>query len=278
MAVIVAAVGAGFGLLIGLAWLFQRQLIYLPSAEVPEEDAPPGTEEVELHTEDGLTLDAWFVPGTDDPPWGAVIVFNGNAGNRSHRAPLAEALSEAGMAVLLTDYRGYGGNPGRPSEEGLALDARAALEHVLDRPDVDRVAYFGESLGSAVAVRLATEHRPAGLVLRSPFTSLADVGRHHYPFLPVRGLLHDRYPSADRIERVRSPLLVVAGGRDEVVPTAQSRDLYEAAREAKRFVLVEGAGHNDHALLAGDELIDEVVRFLRGQAGFEEVGNHPLRG
>lgn len=275
MAVIAGVIGIGFGLLVGLAWLFQRQLIYLPAADVPAEDAPPGTEEVELRTEDGLALDAWFVRGAGEGPWSAVIVFNGNAGNRSHRAPLAEALSEAGAAVLLTDYRGYGGNPGRPSEKGLALDARAALEHVLDRPDVDRVAYFGESLGSAVAVRLATEHRPAGLVLRSPFTSLADVGRHHYPFLPVGALLRDRYRSMERIERVRSPLLVVAGDDDGVVPTEQSRDLYEVAREPKRFVLIEGAGHNDHALLAGDELVDEVLRFLRTQAGFEGSGDRP---
>lgn len=273
MALIVGVVGVGFGLLVGLAWLFQRQLIYLPAAKVPPTAAPASTEEVKLHTQDGLTLAAWFVPGAGEGPWDAVIVFNGNAGNRSHRTPLAEALSETGIAVLLADYRGYGGNPGRPSEEGLALDSRAALEHVLARPDVDRIAYFGESLGSAVAVRLATEHPPAGLVLRSPFTSLADVGRHHYPFLPVGALLRDRYPSAERIGRVRAPLLVLAGDRDGVVPTEQSRDLYEAAREPKRFVLIEGAGHNDHALLAGDELLDEVVRFLRTEAGFDGDGN-----
>jgi fermentation-respiration switch protein FrsA (DUF1100 family) len=197
---------------------------------------------------------------------GTVIVFNGNAGNRAYRAELAARLSARGLSVFLFDYRGFGDNAGAPTEEGLALDARAVRRYVLSRDDVDprRLAYFGESLGSGVAVRLAVEHPPHAVILRSPFTSFVDVGRFHYPFLPVRWLLSDRYPSLDRIARIASPLLVIAGSNDTIVPASQSRRLFEAAREPKRLVIIEGADHNDEVLFAGEKVVGAVSSFLRG--------------
>ena len=137
--------------------------------------------------------------------------------------------------MLLFDYRGYGGNSGRPSENGLAADARAAQAWLAAQPDVERVVYFGESLGAAVAIGLAVERPPAALVLRSPFTSLADVGAVHYPWLPVRRLLLDRYPSIERIGSLSAPLMVIAGDRDDIVPESLSKRLYDAAAEPKRF-------------------------------------------
>jgi uncharacterized protein len=199
----------------------------------------------------------------------AVVVCNGNGGDRSMRAALAAALSRLGLAVLLFDYRGYGGNPGSPDEEGLATDARAALDYLAGRPEVDprRVVYFGESLGAAVAVRLAVERPPAALVLRSPFASLAEVGRHHYPLLPVSLLLRDRHDSAARVGRLTAPLLVVAGDRDRIVPAAHSRRLFAAAPQPKRLVVLDGADHNDHELLAGPRLVGELRAFLAGVPG-----------
>ena len=178
------------------------------------------------------------------------------------RAPLAAALNRMGYSVLLFDYRGYGGNSGRPTEDGLAADARAAEAWLAAQPGVERVAYFGESLGAAVAVGLAVQRPPAALVLRSPFTSLPDVGAVHYPWLPVRRLLLDRYPSIERIASVSAPLLVIAGDRDDIVPLSLSKRLYDAAAEPKRFVLVPGAGHNDPALLDGPRMLAEVEGFL----------------
>jgi uncharacterized protein len=199
----------------------------------------------------------------------AVLVCNGNGGDRSMRAPLAAALSRMGLAVLLFDYRGYGGNPGHPTEEGLAADARAALGYLAGRPEVDpaRVIYFGESLGAAVALRLATERPPAALVLRSPFASLAEVGRRHYPVLPVSLLLRDRYDSAALAGRLDAPLLVVAGGRDQIVPASHSRRLFDAAPQPKRLVVLDGADHNDDELLAGPRLLAELRTFLDGVGG-----------
>ncbi|MDP9397752.1 MAG: alpha/beta hydrolase, partial [Actinomycetota bacterium] len=115
----------------------------------------------------------------------------------------------------------------------------------------------------AVAIGLAAEHPPAALVLRSPFASLADVGRLHYPYLPVRSLLEDRYDSVGRIAAVASPLLVVAGGADRIIPVQQSRQLYDAAREPKRYLEIPGADHNDAVLLAGDHVVHEILAFVR---------------
>lgn len=254
-------------LLVAPLWSVQRSLLYFPDTRtVPLAGTVlPGSEEVVFSTDDGLRLRGWFVPAKG-PASAAVLVLNGNAGNRSDRAPLASALSAAGLAVLLFDYRGYGANPGSPSEAGLLLDARAAQAYLAARADVDprRIAYLGESLGAAVAVALAAERPALAVVLRSPFTSLADIGAYHYPYLPIHPLLlKDRYPAIDRIGAVRSPLLVIAGARDRIVPSAQSRRLYEAAAPPKLFVLIPGADHNDAALLDGAPFVGEVVRFVR---------------
>lgn len=248
-----------------ILWSGQRRMMYFPSGSVA---APPafgleGVEPVAFDTADGLRLHGWFFPVADARA--TVLVFNGNAGNRSYRAPLASALRNRDLQVLLFDYRGFGGNPGSPTEQGLRLDARAALAYLATRRDVEpaRIVYFGESLGSAVAVDLATEHPPAALILRSPFASMTEVAQYHYRWLPVRWLLRDRYDSVTRIRAARAPLLIVAGEYDRIVPAAHSRRLYEAAGAGtRRFVLVEGADHNDDELLAGEEMLEHVDRFI----------------
>lgn len=266
MGVILGCLAAGALLGISALWLGQRWLMYAPDQAVPPASRVlPGAEEVAFETADGLRLAAWFVPAAGGvPPRATVLVFNGNGGNRGYRAPLAAALARAGLAVLLFDYRGYGGNPGRPTEAGLLADARAARAYLLSRSDVEpaRLVYLGESLGAAVAVALAAEQPPAALILRSPFTSMVDMARLIYPFLPVDLLVWDRYPSLDRIGRVRAPLLVVAGDGDRLVPVEQSRRLYERAAPPKRFVLVPGADHNDPLLADGAPLIEAVTSFL----------------
>lgn len=242
-------------------WAFQRRLIYFPSQDVGP--LPPAAEPVSFATDDGLDLEAWWVPA-EGQSQGTVIVFPGNAGNRADRLPLATELAALGYETLLVDYRGYGGNPGSPSEDGLARDARAALAYLTSREDVDptRIAYFGESLGSGVAVQLAVEEPPSALILRSPFTSLADVGARQFPVLPVSLLLKDRFDNAAKIAPVGVPLLIVAGEDDGIVPMSLSRELYEHADEPKELVVIKAAGHNDFALLAGEEMIEAIERFL----------------
>jgi fermentation-respiration switch protein FrsA (DUF1100 family) len=261
LAVVIIAV------LLLLLWTMQRRLMYFPMAAVPSpvslglDEAQP----VMFDTTDGLRLNGWFFPIAQALPKATVLVFNGNAGNRAYRVGLASALVRRGFQVLLLDYRGFGENPGTPTERGLASDARAARRYLVSRPDVDlaSVVYFGESLGTAVAVDLATEHPPAALILRSPFTSMADVGQYHYSWLPVRALIRDRYETLARIGQVKSPLLVIAGERDRIVPFEQSRRVYDAAGGVpKMFFSIPHADHNDEDLLDGDTMLDEIARFI----------------
>lgn len=265
---VVAALAVVAVVLLALVWTTQRRLIYLPLGAPTE--APPGVETVAVRTDDGLDLAAWFVPATAsrDPavPRGTtVLVLHGNGGSRADRLPLAHALTRAGLDVLLLDYRGYGGNPGSPTEEGLAADARAAHRHLVAGQrdggrgvDPARLTVFGESLGAAVAARLARERPVGALVLRSPFTALADVGAVHYPFLPVRLLLRDRFPVTEHVAGITVPVAVVAGPADEIVPVTQSRAVAESARAT--YVEVPGALHNDPVLTHGPPVVDAVVR------------------
>src|SRR5688572_12849720 len=223
------------GAVMGILWAVQRQLIYFPDAArvPPAGEVIAEARDVTLHTEDGLELGAWFVPeaggGTPGTPM-AVLVAPGNGGNREGRAGLAEELSDRGLAVLLMDYRGYGGNPGSSSEEGLAADAFAAAEalEALGYPP-ERTIYFGESLGTGVVAALQVRRPPAGMVLRSPFTELADVGAHHYPWLPVRIFLRDRFEVTSRLSGSAVPVTVIYGDRDSVIPSALSAKVADEA-------------------------------------------------
>lgn len=258
-----AAVGVLAAILLSILvlWVAQRRIIYVKDPATPDlQVMGDGWVTVTLETSDGLAHAAWYRSPESGRP--LVIVFNGNAGNRADRAELGRSLAAAGLGVLLTDYRGYGGNPGRPTEEGLATDARAASAFAAERVPLERLVYFGESLGAAVAIELATERPPAALILRSPFTSLVAVGRVHFPWMPVSLLLKDRYPSDERMGGLQSPTLVIAGDADATVPFEQSRAIYEAAPDPKRLMVIGGADHNDAALVAGAGMIDEIVRFL----------------
>ena len=261
-AVILVALGG----LLGLVWLLQRRLLYVPAGEPPPvARVLPGAREVQLRTADDLDLTAWFLPSADPALDVTVLVANGNAGNRADRAELARRLAAAGMAVLLFDYRGFGGNPGRPSQRGLALDVRAARAFLVDDLGVPptRLLYLGESLGTAVVTELATEYPPGGLVLRSPFLSLTAVARRHHPGLPVRALLRDRYPLLDHLPRVPTPVAVVYGTADEIVPAEQSRAVAAATLRLIGEHEILGAHHNDAQLAHGPVLVRTVAELAR---------------
>jgi uncharacterized protein len=254
-------VGSVVLLLLAVLWGCQRQLIYLPdTSAVP---VGVGAKNVVLETSDGLQLGAWLVPPRGPDRGVAVLVANGNGGNRAGRGPLAQALAAEGLTVLLFDYRGYGGNEGSPSEQGLARDVRAAQQYLAEYGvPPERTVYFGESLGAAVVTELATSVEPGGLVLRSPFVDLASVGRVHYPFLPVGLLLRDKFPLAEQLAGVKAPVAVVYGSGDSVVPPEQSRSVAEAAPTLKDLVEIPGANHNDAALVHGPEVVAAVVRLV----------------
>ena len=256
------------GTVMGILWAVQRQLIYFPeAAQVPPAgEVVPGARDVTLRTHDGLELGAWFFParkGRSPHTPMAVLVAPGNGGSRVGRAGLAEELSDRGLAVLLMDYRGYGGNPGSPTEEGLAADALAAAEalEALGYPP-ERTIYFGESLGTGVVAALHVRRPPAGMVLRSPFTELAEVGTHHYPFLPVRLLLRDRFRVVEHLASSDVPVTVIYGDHDTVVPSALSATVADAASALAERMVISGADHNDPVMF-GPRVAEAVARLAR---------------
>ena len=241
-------------------------LLYFPSREIVQTPDQAGLRfrDLAFETTDGEQLHGWWIAARTES-LGHLLLCHGNAGNVGDRILHAAVLTTAGFDVLLFDYRGYGHSSGRPSEEGSYLDARAALACLLEQPKVDaaRVFCLGESLGGAVAVDLALERPPAGLVLLSAFTSVRELGRLHYPFLPA-SLIPDAYPTVRRIHDLRAPLLVLHGDRDDIVPLSQGRALFEAAPEPKRMHVFLGVGHNDLLELVGAEFARVIASWASG--------------
>jgi hypothetical protein len=238
--------------------LLLRSLLYFPSRAVTR---PHGLdpEDLFLATDDGERLHAWWVAASGSPR-GHILFCHGNAGNIASRGAYARILSAAGFDVLLFDYRGYGRSSGRPTETGTYRDARAALARLRDRSGVrpERTLYLGESLGAAVALELALEAPPAGVILQSAFTSVRDMAREVLPLVP-RTVVPDAYPSLRLIPRLASPLLVLHGEHDDIVPVAHGRALFAAARSPKRLEVLARAGHNDLLTLAADEWIAAIL-------------------
>jgi fermentation-respiration switch protein FrsA (DUF1100 family) len=226
--------------------------LYFPSREVVRTPGDVGCEfdDVSLVTEDGERLGAWWVSGRP-PIIGHMLFCHGNGGNIGDRVNNAALLSAVGFDLLFFDYRGYGHSTGRPDESGTYCDARAARAALLARPGVDpaRIFYLGESLGGAIALRLALEAPPRGLILQSTFTSIRDVARYHYPLIPA-GLVPDAYPSLTLVGRLCAPLLLLHGDRDETVPLKFGQALYSAAAEPKRLHVFPGLAH-DVAVASG---------------------------
>jgi len=226
-----------------LMWLFQERLIFF---QRPLESRPaqrPNVEEVAIPAGDGSTLRGWLVKGGVAPA-PLVIYFGGNAEEVSWLVEVAEKL--AGWSLLLVNYRGYGESEGKPSETALFTDSLAVYDFARRRDGVDpqRIVAMGRSLGSGVAVYLASERPLRGVILVSPYDSLVEVGRRHYPFLPISLMLRHRFDSIARAPRVDAPLLCLAAAADGVVPTPHSRALFEAWRGAKTWREIPGADHD----------------------------------
>ena len=244
--------------------MIERHFIYFPERRLAATPADVGLEFEELHFQaaDGTRLHGWLVPGRGEI---ALLWFHGNAGNIGDRVELPwELHRELGLAVLILDYRGYGESEGTPSESGLYLDADAALGELMQRLGLaaERIALFGQSLGTAVAVELAYRHAPAGVILEAPFTSVRDMARRHYPWLPVRSLLRTRFDSLSKIADVSAPLLIIHGEDDETVPVEMGARLFSAAREPKRLLTIPRAGHTDAHLIGHSEYFAAIREFV----------------
>jgi len=256
------AVGV-YVVLVGAVFVMQRSLLYPAGRQQPDLAAAgvPQMVEVVTRTADGLDLVHWYRPPSD-PGKPVLVVFHGNAGNIGDRVPKLETLFEAGFGILLTGYRGYGGNPGRPTEADLTADAGLVLDWLAGQGVApERTVLYGESLGTGIAVKMAVERPVAAVVLESPYTSIAELAQAHYWYLPAGWLVLDKWRSQEVIERITAPLLVVHGTRDRTVPLRYGRRIFEAAPEPKEFLIVEGAAHND--LYEFPQVPSGVIDFLR---------------
>lgn len=261
----VLAAGAGFLVLAYIAilaafFVFQRSFLYFP---YPVRIAPsiaglPAAREVEIEAEDEVRLVAWHLPARDGRA--TLLHLHGNGDTLAGLAPRLDRVTRDGTGLLALAYRGYSGSGGRPSEAGLHRDARAAygwLRAAGVAPE--RIVLWGRSLGTGVAVRLASDRPVAGLVLEAPYTAIVDVAARLYPVFPVRLLMSDQFLSREWIGAVRAPVLILHGARDGLIPIGHARTMHGLANEPKRLVVFEQGGHND---LDRHGLTEAVASFL----------------
>jgi hypothetical protein len=225
-------------------------------------------DDVIFRTGDGLNLNGWFVPGkkpSPDADLHTLLWFHGNAGNINRRLDNIKMMYErVPVNVFIIDYRQYGRSEGKVSEQGTYIDARAALAYLHSRKEINRekIIFFGRSLGSAVAVELALNEKCRALILETPFTSILEMGKKLYPFLPLSLLLKTKYDSLAKIRNIKVPILVMHGDKDDLVPFEHGKRLYDIANEPKEFYTIPGAGHNDTHIVGGDKYFDVIRNFV----------------
>ncbi len=263
----VAAVAlAGFGVFAGGLIATQRSLIYQPGSERPDlaRSAIDGFEEITVTTVDGLDLLAWYRPGAAGKP--VIFMSHGNANHIGHRTGKMRPFADAGYGLFLLEYRGFAGNPGRPDEEGLYADARAGLAWLGDKGIAgEEIVFYGESLGTGVAVAMAVEHESVAVILETPYTSLSELAGSIYWYVPMaEHAVWDKFPSDERIARIDAPLLILQGERDSTVPPRFARALFERAVEPKELWMSPQADHNN---LYEHGAADVVLAFLDTHLG-----------
>lgn len=248
-------------LFLAFIYVTQRSLIYLPDKRRPllKEWGMSDMQEISLKTSDGLSLVSWYKPACDDKP--TMLFFQGNAGNLGLRGQLIRPYLEKGYGVLLLGYRGYGGNPGVPTENNLYMDMWAAWNFLIGQGiPAECIILLGESLGSGLAVELASQRQVGAVILVSPYTSLIDLGNYHYPFLPVKLMLKDQFDSLRKISSVKSPILILLAEEDSIVPAKFSKKLYDAANQPKELVVFHDVDHNSLFQITQEKVINFLVK------------------
>ena len=250
-------------LFLGLRW-YEQQSMYYPTHDIVRTPADAGLpfEDVSLATVDGETLHGWWVP-SGLPDARVVLFFHGNGGNVSHRLEKLAVFRALGADTLIMDYRGYGRSSGTPSEQGMYRDARAAYQWLLTtrRASPDRIVVYGESLGSAVAVHLASEVQTGGVVVESGFTSVPDIAQKRLPVFPVRWVLKHKFDTLAKVPQINAPLLILHSREDELFEMSHPERLLAAAQPPKRLVELQG-GHNDAFLVSADTYRHALATFL----------------
>lgn len=252
-----------FIILVITAYFLQRSIIYQPSGGrlSLDEWGMTGMKEVILNTHDGLAIISWYKPASNGKA--TLVYFQGNAGNIAMRGKIVQPFIEKGYGILLVGYRGYNGNPGQPTEQDFYQDAETVWHFLLSQHiPPNCIVLYGESLGSGVAIQLASQHQVGALIVLAPYTSMLALGYYHYPFLPVKLILKDHFDSLSKIANVKVPLLVLAAENDSVVPLNFSKRLYEAANSPKVFIVYRRTSHNDLSNKVQKSVISFLEKYL----------------
>ncbi len=252
---VITGIIIGYLCLVAIVFVLQRRLQYFPAQDLRAPAAYDAGmfQEITLETSDGLSLKAWYVPAKEGHD--TIVHYHGNGGHIAYRLGRVLPFVKSGFGVLMTEYRGYGGNPGTPSEEGLFNDGRAAINFLKnDGVKNENLIIVGESLGTGVAVQMAAETKIKALILESPFSSAVDVGQAAYVFLPVGLLMWDRFDNAKIIRDIDAPLLIIHGKRDRVVPYRFGLKLFQKASQPKQMFTLDAAGHGDITKYGSTEL------------------------
>ncbi len=260
---IVIIIAGAYIVFVGFLFIFQSHYIYYPERVLSADPGDIGLnfESVSFETMDGVKLSGWFVPS--ESARGVILFCHGNAGNISHRLESIQIFHQLGLDVFIFDYRGYGQSEGKPTEQGTYKDAEAAWQYLIKERQVNpnEVIVFGRSLGGAVAAWLAQSHIPGALILESTFTSLPDIAGTLYPYIPVRLLLRFHYNTAEYLDRVNCPVLIVHSCDDEIMPFNHGRRLFEMAKKPKKFLEIAGT-HNEGFITSGKRYEEGLNAFI----------------
>lgn len=238
---VVVIAAAVYVALVGALYLFQRSFVFQPHGthNPPAELGLDAVNVVTHTTADGTELYGWHAGPAPGRP--SVLYFHGNAGNISMRVESFRKILDSGLGLLAMSYRGYAGSGGKPTEDALLSDGLELFDWLSERGAP--IVLYGESLGSGVAIYVASEREAAAVVLEAPYTAAVDIARATYPWVPVGLLMHDQFLSRERIGRVAEPVLILHGADDAIVPVDHGRRMFELASEPKRLEVMEGVGH-----------------------------------
>ncbi len=254
--------------LVVVLYFNQSRMVYFPTVGLQNNPKQVNLdyEPVNLTTQDGILLSAWFVPAQGDAPTGKGVILycHGNAGNIGHRLDYIQNFHRLGLATFIFDYRGFGESKGEPTEAGTYADVEAAWEYltVTKKIPANQIIVYGESLGGAIATYIAAKKQPGGLILAATFTSLNDRAAEIYPYIPIRLISKFSYDSLARISQIHRPILIMHSPDDEVIPFHHGKSLFAAANEPKEFVQTTG-DHNNGFLNSEPAYSDSIDRYVK---------------
>ena len=256
----VSSVVLAYFIIILFVYFYQRNLLYYPSENNYLNDKITfNYEEIFIETDKKIKLKSWFIK-KDLNKFKTILIFHGNAGNLFNRVYKLNELNKLDVNILLISWRGFSGNKGKPTEKNLYHDAEEAVKWLNNRGAISKnIILYGESLGTGVATELGTRNAFGGIILESPFTSIANAAKIYYPYLPVNIILKDRYDSIGKIKNITTPILIMHGKKDNIVPQKMGLELYEKANQPKFSYFPE---NDDHMMEYNDNLLNSIKLFI----------------